>query len=126
MMSGHTVLVVDDESNFLEIMKMILPKGGYEVLTSVHGEEGLEMIYRYQPDVVLLDDMLPGLSGGDICLRVKSDPLVSHIPVILYSAGPRVRDAAFTRQIGVDAVLYKPFKPSDVLKAINGCCGVSV
>ena len=69
------------------------------------------MIYDYRPDLALLDDMLPGISGGEICLKVKNDPLVMHIPVILYSAGPRVRDGEFIRQIGADAVLFKPFKP---------------
>lgn len=115
----RTILVVDDETGFLTIMQAILPRYGYEVLTTSHGQDGLQMIYDYQPDLALLDDMLPGISGGDICLAVKNDPAVSHIPVVLYSAGPRVRDSEFIRCIGADAVLYKPFKTNEVVETIQ-------
>jgi CheY-like chemotaxis protein len=125
-MDKQTILIVDDEKSFLDIMRVILPRSGYNILTTTHGSEGLQMIYDYHPDLALLDDMLPGISGGDICLKVKTDPTVMHIPVILYSAGPRVRDGEFIRRIGADAVLFKPFKPADVVRTVAMCLGAPV
>jgi DNA-binding response OmpR family regulator len=117
-MEPQTVLVVDDEKSFLDIMKILLSRAGFRVLTSAHGSEGLKMIYDQRPDLVLLDDMLPGMSGCDICAQVKHDDSVQHIPVLLYSAGPRVRDAELIRQIRADGVLYKPFRPPELVKKI--------
>ncbi len=126
MMEKQTILIIDDEKSFLDIMRVILPRSGYNILTTTHGSEGLQMIYDHRPDLALVDDMLPGISGGDICLTVKNDPNVSHIPVILYSAGPRVRDREFIRHIGANAVLYKPFKPADVVRTVGSCLTVAV
>lgn len=120
-----TILVIDDEISFLEILKVILDRKQYTTLVATNGRDGLNLIYQYQPDVVVLDDMLPELSGGDICMTLKQDLAVRHIPVILYSAGPRVRDQEFIRQIGADAVMYKPFKPKDMLNVIDGCLGAA-
>jgi CheY-like chemotaxis protein len=125
-MSKPTVLVVDDETSFLDIMNVILPRAGFDIITCAHGTEGLQMIYECKPDLALLDDMLPGISGGDICLTLKSDPTFQHIPVVLYSAGPRVRDGEFIRRIGANAVLYKPFKPVDVVTTITNCLSAGV
>jgi len=125
-MSKRTVLVVDDETGFLDIMNVILPRAGFEIITSTHGKEALQLFYERKPDLALLDDMLPGMSGGDICLTIKNDASVKHIPVVLYSAGPRVRDSEFIRRIGADGVLYKPFKPADVVTTITNCLSVSV
>ncbi|MBZ0284680.1 MAG: response regulator [Anaerolineae bacterium] len=117
----RTILVVDDEMSFLEILQVILERAGYRTIVAANGRDGLNLIYQEHPDLVVLDDMLPGLSGSDICMTVKQDPAVKHIPVILYSAGPRVRDRDFIAQIRADAALYKPFKPSDALKLIQSC-----
>lgn len=125
-MSQYTVLVVDDETSFLDIMNVILPRAGFDILTCAHGTEGLQMIYDCKPDLALLDDMLPGMSGGDICLTIKNDPGIQHIPVVLYSAGPRVRDGEFIRRIGADAVLFKPFRPVDVVTTITNCLSARV
>ncbi len=125
-MSKRRVLVVDDETSFLDIMNVILPRAGFEIITSTHGIEALQMFYDCRPDLALLDDMLPGMSGGDICLTIKNDPTVCHIPVVLYSAGPRVRDREFIKHIGADGVLYKPFKPADVIATITTCLAATV
>ncbi len=117
----QTILIVDDETSFLDILQIILQRAGYKTLVTTNGKEGLSMVYQYKPDLVVLDDMLPGISGGDICMTLKNDPTVSHIPVILYSAGPRVRERDFIRQIGANASISKPFKPKDVVQMISNC-----
>jgi CheY-like chemotaxis protein len=117
----QTILIVDDETSFLDILQIILQRAGYKTLVTTNGKEGLNMVYSHEPDLVVLDDMLPGISGGDICMTLKRDPSVSHIPVILYSAGPRVREREFIRQIGANATISKPFKPKDVVQMIANC-----
>jgi len=117
----QTILIVDDETSFLDILQIILQRAGYKTLVTTNGKEGLNMVYSHKPDLVVLDDMLPGISGGDICMTLKNDPSVSHIPVILYSAGPRVREREFIRQIGANASISKPFKPKDVVQMIGNC-----
>jgi two-component system phosphate regulon response regulator PhoB len=122
----QTVLVVDDETSFLDIFQVLLQRAGYKPLLSPDGIEGLKMIYDQRPDLVVLDDMLPGMSGSDICVKVKNDASVNNIPVILYSAGPRIRDREFIKRIGANAVLNKPFRPMDVVKMINSFLGAAV
>jgi DNA-binding response OmpR family regulator len=122
----HTILVVDDETSFLDIFQVLLERAGYKALLTPNGLEGLKMIYDHRPDLIVLDDMLPGMSGSDICVKVKNDAEVNNIPVILYSAGPRIRDREFIKTIGANAVLNKPFRPLDVVKMINSFLGVTV
>ena len=122
----QTILIVDDETSFLDILQIILQRAGYKTVVTTNGKEGLSMVYEHRPSLVVLDDMLPGISGGDICMTLKNDPSVSHIPVILYSAGPRVREREFIRQIGANATLSKPFKPKDVVQMIANCLMAAV
>ena len=117
----QTILIVDDETSFLDILQIILQRAGYKTIVTTNGKEGLKLVYEHQPSLVVLDDMLPGISGGDICMTIKNDPSVSHIPVILYSAGPRVREREFIRQIGANATMSKPFKPKDVVQMVANC-----
>ena len=122
----QTILIVDDETSFLDILQIILQRAGYKTVVTTNGKEGLNMVYEHRPNLVVLDDMLPGISGGDICMTLKNDPSVSHIPVILYSAGPRVREREFIRQIGANASMSKPFKPKDVVQLVANCLAVPV
>ena len=122
----QTILIVDDETSFLDILQIILQRAGYKTVVTTNGKEGLNMVYEHRPNLVVLDDMLPGISGGDICMTIKNDPSVSHIPVILYSAGPRVREREFIRQIGANASMSKPFKPKDVVQLVANCLAVPV
>ena len=122
----QTILIVDDETSFLDIMQIIFQRAGYKTLVTANGKDGLEMVYQHRPHLVVLDDMLPGISGGDICMTLKNDPSVSHIPVILYSAGPRVREREFIKQIGADAAISKPFKPKDVVQLVGNCLNASM
>jgi DNA-binding response OmpR family regulator len=119
----QTILVVDDETGLLHILEVVLGRAGYRVLTAETGSEGYHKVCTTRPDLVLLDDMLPGISGTEICVKVKNDPALNEIPVIMCSAGPRVRDPNYIRETGANAVLLKPFKPTDVLKKINEFLG---
>ena len=120
------VLVIDDEPGFLVIMQVILERGGYEVLFAEHGQEGLEMVYQHHPDLVLLDEMMPGISGGEVCSKIKSDPAVSGIPVVMHSAAPSACAPAYLQAIGADAALLKPCLPVEILDTVASCLGARV
>jgi CheY-like chemotaxis protein len=115
----RTVLIVDDEEGFLQIVQIILKRAGYQTLVAVNGTDGLDMVYAHRPDIVILDDMMPGLTGGDVCMRIKKDPKVSHIPVVMHSAGAKVRNPQYIEQIGADGVLFKPSLPAEILETLN-------
>jgi CheY-like chemotaxis protein len=114
-----TVLIVDDEDGFVQITQIILKKAGFKTLAAANGHEALDMIYNYHPDVVILDDMMPGMTGGEVCARVKGDPNMIHIHVIMHSAGAKVRNPAYIAQIGADGVLVKPALPAEIVEAVN-------
>jgi len=115
------VLVVDDEPHFLAVMQVILERAGHEVLFAEHGAEGLEKAYQHHPDVILLDEMMPGISGGEVCSRIKSDPAVRDIAVIMHSAAPSACAPAYVQAIGADAALLKPCLPKEILDTVETC-----
>lgn len=115
----RTVLIVDDEEGFLQIIQIVLKRAGYQTLVAANGVEGLSMVYAHRPDIVILDDMMPDLTGGDVCMRIKKDPSVCHIPVLMHSAGAKVRNPQYIEQIGADGVLFKPSLPSEIIETLN-------
>ena len=121
-MSG-IVLIVEDDPVSIHLLEIILQRYGYKVIAARNGLSGLELTAEIRPDVVIIDDMMPGLTGGETCLRIKSDPELASIPVILISAGTRVQDAAYIERVGADYALVKPILPKDVLKAVEMMIG---
>ena len=115
------VLVVDDDPISTQLLSLILKRGGFKVVEARSGEIGLERLYQHPPDVVIVDDMMPGMSGGEMCRHIKDDPVVSYIPVILVSAGTRVQDDDYVRACGANAVLLKPTLMQDVVETIAAC-----
>jgi CheY-like chemotaxis protein len=110
-----TVLIVDDEEGFLQIIQVILKRAGYKTLVATNGTDGLEMIRQHRPDIVILDDMMPGLTGGEVCMHIKSDASISNTVVVMHSAGAKVRNPAYIQQIGADGVLFKPSLPNEIV-----------
>jgi len=80
------ILCIEDDSDMIDYLKLVLGKAGYEVLGALGGREGLEAMRREQPDLILLDLMMPVVNGADILLHKKKDPTVQHIPVIALTA----------------------------------------
>lgn len=114
-----SVLVVDDEEGFLQIIQVVLKRAGYKTLLATDGAEGLNMVYSQRPDIVILDDMMPGMTGGEVCTRLKSDPTISTTIVLMHSAGAKVRNPAYIKQIGADGVLYKPSLPTEIVETVG-------
>jgi CheY-like chemotaxis protein len=120
------VLVVDDEPGFLIIMQAILERAGHKVLCAEHGAEGLAMARQHHPDVILLDEMMPGMTGGEVCTRLKADPTTRSIAVVMHSASPGAVAPAYIKQIGADGALLKPCLPVEILKTVATYARTSV
>jgi len=125
------VLVVDDEDDIRKLLKRVLQQKGYDVVEAGKGLEALQLVRDENPDVILLDAMLPEVHGFDICRRIKGSKRYGHIPIIMVSAiyrGWRVAEDLKT-SYGVDAFLEKPFKIGDILshveRALSGRAGES-
>ncbi len=80
------ILCIEDEAGMLDLLRLILESAGYSFLGARDGQEGLEVMHRERPDLVLLDLMLPEVGGAEVLLRKKQDPVIQHIPVIAVTA----------------------------------------
>jgi len=113
-MSPEMILVVEDEPDIREVIEYNLKREGYRVRTCANGEEGLEQARTTAPDIVLLDLMLPGLDGIEVCRRLKQDPLTRGIPVIMVSAKGEEADVVLGLGLGADDYVTKPFSPKEL------------
>src|SRR5579859_3734770 len=110
------ILIIDDSQAILDVMKLALEAEGYEVSTSLTGAYFQRMGSDF-PDLILLDVLLSGEDGGEICQHLKSDEHTRHIPVILISAHAGLQDTA--ARCGADGFLVKPFHLSELREVVN-------
>ncbi|MCC6804537.1 MAG: response regulator [Anaerolineae bacterium] len=116
---SNTVLVVDDDPVSVSLLELVLKRSGYQVILARSASSGLQIAAEVKPDVILIDDMMPTMTGGEMCQLLKSNPELAHIPVIMISAGTRVQDASYVDSIGADYALTKPVLPKDVLQIVE-------
>ncbi|MHB8837138.1 MAG: response regulator transcription factor [Candidatus Methylomirabilia bacterium] len=105
------ILVVEDEEDILELISYNLNREGYRVSTATTGEEGLRLAMRDKPDLIVLDLMLPGIDGIEVCRRLKADPQIRYIPVVMVTAKGEEADVVTGLELGADDYLTKPFSP---------------
>ena len=110
-MAREQILVVDDEKNILELVEYNLAKSGYQVSCVMTGEAALRAALAHMPKLVLLDLMLPGIDGLDVCRTLKRDPRTAAIPVIILSAKGEEADVVTGLELGADDYITKPFSP---------------
>jgi DNA-binding response OmpR family regulator len=108
------VLVVDDEPAIVDLVRQLLMRRGYEVATASDGDAALQAIYDLKPDLVLLDLMLPKLSGWEVCRRVKEDREVRDIPILMMTARREDRDLVEGLELGADDYVKKPFSTAEL------------
>lgn len=109
------ILVIEDEPDILEVVRYNLAKEGYRVSSSTDGIEGLAMATREAPDLIILDLMLPGMDGIEICRRLRQDPVTRHIPIIMATAKSEESDLVLGLGVGADDYIVKPFRPRELL-----------
>ncbi|WP_186431219.1 response regulator transcription factor [Clostridium sp. BSD9I1] len=110
------VLVVDDDNNICEVIKMYLENAGYEVRVSNDGKEAQEAFLEYKPELVLLDIMLPHIDGVDVLKWIRKD---SEVPVIMLTAKGETFDKVLALELGADDYIVKPFEPKELLARIK-------
>ena len=114
MPSTPKILVVDDEPRAVTLLRNVLTPEGYNVLTAHSGAEAIEVATRDVPDVLLLDVMMPELNGYEVCTRLRADPRLAHLPIIMLTALDD-RDAKLEGlQAGADDFLSKPFDATEL------------
>ncbi len=118
-MSNESILVVDDEQSILELVRYNLARRGYRVLVAETGESALSLGNENLPDLIVLDLMLPGMDGLDVCRHLKADPRTQHIPVILLTARGQEEDIATGMEMGADDYVTKPFSPKVLISRIR-------
>ncbi len=118
-MSGRKILIVDDDAFIRRPLEFILQQEGFAPLTAVSGEDGLAKIEGERPDLIVLDVMMPGMDGFDVCRRVRTDPRFSSIPVILLTAKGQESDCGAALAAGATEFMSKPYSPSELLRRVR-------
>ena len=117
-MAKPKILVIEDEADILEVISYNLEREGHKVISCRNGEQGLSRIRTDNPDLVILDLMLPGMDGVEVCRQVKSDPVTRAIPVIMVTAKAEESDIVLGLGIGADDYITKPFSTKDAIDRV--------
>lgn len=118
-MTKGLVLVIDDEKDLLELVRYNLEKEGYKIKTADNGESGLEAAAREMPDIVIVDLMLPGIDGLDVCRRLRADQRTARTPIIMLTAKSTETDRVVGLEMGADDYIAKPFSPRELAARIK-------
>ncbi len=113
-MARSKVLVVDDESAIVDLVRQLLLRSGYEVYTASDGDAAFEAIYNLKPDLVILDLMLPRMDGWEICRRIKADEDMKSVSVLMLTARRDERDVVEGLELGADDYVKKPFSTAEL------------
>ena len=112
------ILVIDDDKDLLEIIYALLSRKGYEVEIDSNWDSANNKIASFQPQVILLDVFLTGIDGLEICKQLKSQPQTRDIPVLIFSAYPRIAEKV-TYEYGADDFIAKPFELNDLVDKVH-------
>lgn len=115
-MEKQRILIVDDDTNISELISLYLTKECYETRTVENGEEALKVFASFQPDLILLDLMLPGMDGYQVCREIRRD---SQVPIIMLSAKGEVFDKVLGLELGADDYIVKPFDSKELVARVK-------
>jgi len=113
------ILVVEDEKSLLKLQSILLTLRGYDVEGVTDGQAALEAVVTMDPDLILLDIMLPKIDGLEVCRQVKANVATRHIPIIMLTAKKSKEDLVMGEQAGADMYITKPYKSSMVIDTIQ-------
>lgn len=117
--SPKKILIVDDEPNIIVPLEFLMEQNNYDVRVAETGEQALDLISAYEPDLILLDIMLPGIDGYEVCQKIRKNPKFNRIKIIFISAMARSIDVAKGMELSADEYITKPFSTADVVKKIK-------
>jgi two-component system phosphate regulon response regulator PhoB len=118
-MSKTSVLVVDDEKDLVELVRYNLERAGYDVLTAVDGAAAFDVAFRRQPNLIVLDVMMPGMDGLEVCRRLRGDSRTSTVPIIMLTAKAAETDRVVGLELGADDYVIKPFSPRELVARVK-------
>ena len=118
-MNKNKILVVDDETDLVETVRFSLEMEGYDVLVSYNGENALNQARTENPDLILLDLMLPKLDGYKVCRLLKFDERYKHIPILMLTAKTQEKDKIIGKETGADEYITKPFEMDELMKKVK-------
>ena len=120
MVNGKLVVCIEDEPEMIDLVKLILSRKGFQVVGAMGGREGLEAIQGEQPDLVLLDLMMPDMDGWEVYQKMKANDATKAIPVIVVTAKAQSIDKVLGLHIAkVDDYITKPFGPQELLESVE-------
>ena len=120
-MEKKKILLVDDDADFTEAIKLLLESRSYDVTAANDGKEGLKKVQTEGPDLIILDVMMPEIDGYEMCAKLKSDPQYGHIPILLLTAvGEAISTTTYTKEMGMrmEADDYIP-KPVELMELVE-------
>jgi len=118
-MSKPRILIIEDEPDIRELLQYALEREGFEVTMAADGVAGLALLRKQAPDLLILDLMLPGLDGLEVCRRIKGDPGTRAIPVVMVTAKGDEADVVLGLGLGADDYVPKPFSPKEVIARVR-------
>jgi DNA-binding response OmpR family regulator len=113
------ILIVDDEPSIVVPIQFLMEQQGYNVIIAENGHDALDMIYKYIPDLILLDIMLPGIDGYEVCEIVRLNPKLRSVKVIFLTAKGREVEIAKGLALGADAYITKPFSNAELVAKVK-------
>ena len=113
------ILIVDDEPSIVVPIQFLMEQQGYSVIVAENGHDALDVIYKYIPDLILLDIMLPGIDGYEVCEIVRLNPKLRGIKIIFLTAKGREVEIAKGLALGADAYITKPFSNADLVAKVK-------
>ncbi|WP_297769772.1 response regulator [uncultured Roseovarius sp.] len=120
---GKKVLLIEDEPNIIEAVSFILSRDGWDVKTHSNGHDAMEAVRLREPDLIILDVMLPGKSGFDILAEIRVDADFAATPVLMLTARGQTKDREMAERAGASQYMTKPFSNADVLAAVRDLVG---
>ncbi|HTR00946.1 MAG TPA: response regulator [Candidatus Acidoferrum sp.] len=118
-MSKRKIIIIEDEPDILEVLSYNLRREGYEILTANDGTQGLALVKREKPDLVLLDLMLPGMDGIELCTSIKKNPDTQNTLLIMVTAKGEESDIVLGLGVGADDYISKPFSPKELVARVK-------
>ena len=113
------ILIVDDEPGVVVAIQFLMEQQGYNVLIAQRGEDALDLVYKYKPDLVILDIMLPGISGWEVCEIIRLNPDCRDVKIIFLTARGAEAEIAKGLSLGADAYITKPFSNDRLVAKVN-------
>ena len=118
-MADEKILIIEDDQDILEMLEYNLREEGYDTFSALNGKDGIALAKKEQPNLIILDIMLPILDGFEVCRMLKSDEIAAQIPVIILSAKSQETDKIVGLELGADDYVTKPFSPRELIARIR-------